>query len=437
MTDFNGIGIALRGGVNVEINDCAISGIQTNYSGVGTYTDFPTSGTVQINNCIISNFGSGGISVAGALDLEVNSCHIEGNINDLGGGIAWGGSANNTMLVSRCNLIGNTASDMGGGIYSSGSMARIEDCNITGNTAGSKGGGVYSGDHLVLKRCRIENNTAVDGGGGIGGSGYIDANHCIIRENEAVEYGGGIFAYDVNLINCIINENRTGGYGGGIRALYDSYLYNCTIRNNEANGLGGGAYFGDGPINVTNCIFWGNADTEDTPGYQRRHQIFSLSAIYVYFRNCDIQNTTASGLYVYDDNIIYNLENPEPNIIGKNLGGNINNDPDFADDYHLKIGSPCINAGDNSVVYWAYDIDGDNRILDAIVDIGADEEYYYYYFCPNPADYNKDGIVNFLDFAIFANAWQTQNPNISLDGDNDVDIYDLRIFCGSWLSYCN
>ena len=52
-------------------------------------------------------------------------------------------------------------------------------------------------------------------------------------------------------------------------------------------------------------------------------------------------------------------------------------------------------------------------------------------------DYNFDGVVNFIDFAILANAWMTENPFISLDNDNDVDMYDLKIFCDYWLSYTN
>ena len=331
---------------------------------------------------------------------------------------------------------------MGGGIYSTGSMARIEDCNIIGNIAGYKGGGIYcSGGHSTIKNCRIENNiegyTSEDpgyGGGGVWGS-YVDANHCIIRGNKADGYGGGIFAYDANLINCVINENQAGGEGGGLLIDYESYLKNCTIRNNEANGLGGGAYFGDGPINVTNCIFWGNADTEDTPGYQRHHQIYCLYPYSnsVNFRNCDIERTSVNAFYVFDDNIIDDENNPDLNIIGNNLGGNIHSDPCFADDYHLDENSPCINAGNNSYVDWAYDIDGDNRILNAIVDIGADEvrgDGGIYF-----PDYNFDNFVNFLDFAIFANAWMTVNPSISLDDDNDVDIDDLKIFCDHWLTY--
>jgi hypothetical protein len=51
------------------------------------------------------------------------------------------------------------------------------------------------------------------------------------------------------------------------------------------------------------------------------------------------------------------------------------------------------------------------------------------------ADLNSDGCVDFLDYAIFANAWCTfgsYNP-ADLDGNKSVDSNDLMIFCSYWL----
>lgn len=70
------------------------------------------------------------------------------------------------------------------------------------------------------------------------------------------------------------------------------------------------------------------------------------------------------------DNIPYDFKVSIGNPSGSN--GNISVDPLLVAG-HLLPGSPCINAGDNSVVSVDTDIDGEARIAGGRVDIGADE----------------------------------------------------------------
>jgi hypothetical protein len=59
--------------------------------------------------------------------------------------------------------------------------------------------------------------------------------------------------------------------------------------------------------------------------------------------------------------------------------GVIHSDPLFVDaqndDYHIQSNSPCYNAGDPNftAATGEKDIDGDNRILNGRVEMGADE----------------------------------------------------------------
>jgi len=77
---------------------------------------------------------------------------------------------------------------------------------------------------------------------------------------------------------------------------------------------------------------------------------------------------------------------------------------------------------------------------------GASEDMSFMLFtdpneCSTCANYNLDAIINFLDYAEFANEWYWSGPaggynNGDLDCDGDVDLNDLDIFCQQWLKYC-
>jgi hypothetical protein len=61
--------------------------------------------------------------------------------------------------------------------------------------------------------------------------------------------------------------------------------------------------------------------------------------------------------------------------------------------------------------------------------------------CVACADYDWDSIINFLDYAVFANEWGWTgqaggNNDADLNCDGSVDPEDLRIFCDQWLQSC-
>ena len=48
-----------------------------------------------------------------------------------------------------------------------------------------------------------------------------------------------------------------------------------------------------------------------------------------------------------------------------------------AADFHLRLDSPCRNTGNTAAAAaLSFDIDGDDRVVEGIVDIGADEAYF-------------------------------------------------------------
>jgi len=120
---------------------------------------------------------------------------------------------------------------------------------------------------------------------------------------------------------------------------------------------------------LTNCILWGN--TAISGG----NQIYNYDSTPV-IGHSNIQGSGGSDSWDGD--------------LGTDLGGNIDADPLFIDaingDFHLQSGSPCIDAGDNTVPNLpATDFEGDDRRIDdpltpdtgsgtaPIVDMGVDE----------------------------------------------------------------
>ena len=84
-------------------------------------------------------------------------------------------------------------------------------------------------------------------------------------------------------------------------------------------------------------------------------------------------NSAISGPNGYGSTFNHSCTTPAPGGTG-----NITDDPHFvnaaAGDYHLNVGSPCIDAGTN--LDWmagATDLDGNSRIVSGTVDIGAYE----------------------------------------------------------------
>ena len=100
---------------------------------------------------------------------------------------------------------------------------------------------------------------------------------------------------------------------------------------------------------LTNCIFWGDKPNE------------ILDTAY------------ANSIITYSC-----VQN------GYSGEGNIDLDPLFVDksagDLHLTYPSPCRNSGDNSIVTEPCDFEGDPRICQDTVDMGADEFHTHLYY---------------------------------------------------------
>jgi hypothetical protein len=368
------------------IDHCTLQyGKATNPEPWGGAIEFNYFSKARVSNCLIEHnyaaISGGGIDISNCSPLiinnmfESNETDFQANTYDGGGGLScWVCSS----TISGNTFINNqSVSEIGGG-----------------------GAIYYSDGSPMISNNLIINNTTTDigwfgegGGGGIcaDGSGTIINN--IISNNSAistVSRGGGIYFYwqdNTLLINNTITNNsasNTDGCGGAIYCDMEcnTTFINNTIANNFAAQNGGAIYCHttSSPI-FRNCIIFGNKTATDS------------NQVYLYSEDCDpdfyysdVQLGAAGfGLNgnfytgIYQNNI-----NKNPAFRGPTQGaGPIFNG--FTADWRESGYSPCINAGDTVGSYPSTDINGDPRIVENRIDMGACEYQYIVGFKNNGA----------------------------------------------------
>ena len=338
------------------VTNCTFTGNSAGSGGGGMYNVNSSSPTVS--NCVFSGneagyYGGGGMHNHTNCYPTVTNCTFTGNAaTNFGGGML--NYDNSSPMVTNCAFSGNTSGNEGGGMHNSDSNLRVTDCTFTGNFA-SWGGGMYNGylSSPTVSNCTFTGNAATNYGGGMcNWEISLGVTNCVFSGNSATE-GGGMYNFDSNptVTNCTFSGNTAGDDGGGMynRNSSSPTVTNCTFSGNAATNYGGGMYNIDSDPNLTNCILWG-----DTPD--------------------EIVEVASSTTVNYSD--------VEGGWSGAG-GNNIDADPCFVDadtnDFRLLYDSPCIDAGDNSVVTELNDVAGNDRIVDgdrdgtATVDMGAYE----------------------------------------------------------------
>lgn len=350
----------------------------------------------------------------------------------------------NVVMQPRVDLLGAgrdlSIIDPGG----TGTVVRAADATmIDGFTLTNGGdGGIYCRDVVVT----ISNNAITDNhphseqGGGISmlrSSGRILSN-LIARNGKSHHWGGGIhcvFSSPIIANNWIFDNVAFGG--GGVYCWSSSpRILNNTICNNQA---GLGAVIGvenSNPL-LANNIISGNS------GYGVFEHPRGNNDMTLLHNN--LFGNAGGQYYDADTNAVKNTAD-EINSLDPpgNNEGNIVADPKFvnagARDYHLRLDSPCINRGTPTPPAGLpeTDIDGEERIANNVVDIGADELAFIPVPCHDPfADADGDGDVDQIDFAAFQRCYTGPNKPFAIamgcgcfdrDGDDDVDMDDLESF---------
>ena len=253
------------------------------------------------------------------------------------------------FIITGGNANGSAAASAGGGMYNTGSPT-LTRCTFVGNNAAANGGGMYNTGSPVLTNCIFAGNSAGENGDGGGMS-----NH-----NSAVP----------RLINCTFTGNSARDGGGMYNAGSAPQLVGCTFSRNSTPGLGTGGMtnYASSSTTLTNCILWGNDNS----------QILSSPALKLgAVRYSDIQ-----GGYPYPG---YNI-NQDPLFVDPDGADGVVGTAD--DDLRLGAGSPAVNAGNNSLLPAdtadldrdgnttesnPLDLDGYPRVVNSTTDMGAYE----------------------------------------------------------------
>src|SRR5262245_13570790 len=327
------------------------------------------SGLTIANGKVTSNLG-GGVYNSGT--LTVTDCTFAGNSasSGVGGGIDNSG----TLTVTNCTFADNSANH-GGGIASTGALT-VTNCTFANNLAGGgggNGGGIFSmRDTLTVTNCTFSGNAALRGGGIYSWGGPLTVTNSTFAGNSAA-IGGGI-AGSGTVTNCTFAGNSAARNGGAI--LGSGAVTNCTFSGNSAGSEGGGI-FSYGTLVVTNSTFSGNSALSSGGGIVNAN-VGTLTL------NNNIVANSPSGGDVRNAGTIAGSHN----LIGDGSGGladTITGDPLLGplqdtggptQTFALLPGSPAINAGSDALVPARLATDqrgpGFPRVIN-VVDIGAVE----------------------------------------------------------------
>ncbi len=381
-------GFAITGGRSIPLTD--------DENGAGMCNEYASP---TVANCAFrggqAKWGAGMYNLGSA--PTVTDCTFGGNVAWLGGAVF---NDQSSPTITGCGFLKNQTMFDGGAVYNwesadplltactfeansaewGGAMANqvgcfpvMVDCVFAGNVADMGGAVINFGTAPTIVGCRFERNAVYGGGGwpGVGGAVYdVEGGtallDCVFTENTAKDGGGALYTEYTSTavaLGCVFVDNQTDGLGGAMLNTVSSVasLINCTVVGNTARGLCGGVFnSGSAAPAVTNCILWNNSGPASltrtggsgpNPGGLYEHdQIQGGTPIVSY--------TCIEGLDTLTGN------------------GNIGSYPRFqADGIHIQQRSRCRNAGDPEFSPGAEqtDLDGEPRVMDGRVDMGADE----------------------------------------------------------------
>jgi len=366
-----------------SVINCTVSNCSAADSGGGIYAFSSSISNCTVSNCSATYEGGGIYSYATSISSYVTNCTVSNCSAAYEGGGIYSYATSGSSYVINCTVSNCSAASRGGGIYSSSSSS-ISNCTVSNCSAKGPGGGIYSSpDSSNVSNCTVYNCSASEGGG-IYASDLIN---CTVSNCSAAFFGGGIYANSSSVSNCTVS-NCSATYGGGIYAYFSS-IHNCASSNNLSNGITGSGISISGASSA-NCI---------SP---------DINLAYLH-------PTSFIG--------IATTEAQKQELLTA--------------DWHLKAGSPCINAGTTIGLSQDFlngkDLDNHPRVLYGTIDIGA-----YEFMSPSvqiPISENFDAISDWNQSQLFPyaiinriNRWALINQKAVFNWQTNLTSYSIPLF---------
>jgi hypothetical protein len=284
----------------------------------------------------------------------------------------------------------------------------------------------------------IKDNYAQWGGGIADSGGKI--SECVITGNRAIGNGGGIVACGGPVSNCVICGNWSNN-GGGTNNCWGN-ITNCTIVYNRAISDCGGVRFSD--ATVSNCIIWGNSDSN---GVGESAQIDDEYLTPIEY--CCIKGWTGSLPSVgniADDPCFIDSGSWDAN----GTPFDVNDDFWVEGDYHLQSQtgrwdanslrwtadantSVCIDAGDPNSA-WRGELWPNGKRINMGAYGGTAQASMSLSTAGSKADFNCDDVVDFTDLCMLTEVWLVEDVLLTEDINRNgfVDFADFAEFARCW-----